>query len=448
MFLRGLLESGYEGEIYPVNPKATEISGLKSYPNVKDIPGPVDHVISLIPAHLTPQLIEDCGAKGVKTVHLFTAGFSESGEEEGARLEAELADIGRRVGVRVLGPNCMGIHCPKARLAFNIGFTRESKESGTIGFISQSGGHAVTAAEVGPVRGLRFSKIISYGNACDLDETELLEYLTHDPDTEVIAAYLEGVKDGPRFQRVLREAAQAKPVIVFKGGRTEAGTRAVSSHTGALAGSETIWDSLLKQAGVIRVYTLDELIDLLVAFSYMPPIRARNVGVIGVGGGASVEAADVCESAGLRVPLLPLEIRREIREFTPLAGSSVRNPVDTLEIWSPEAFSRTIELVAGWEGIDFLIIHLAVETNINRPEGRALLDAMIDSIITMRGRTGKPIAVVLRSSGIRLGLEVLCDVQQRCLEAGLPVFSSVDRAALAVSRFIQYHEGCLSARSA
>ena len=185
LWLRCAIDFGFGGELYPVNPKASDIMGLKCYPSIRDIPGPVDYAISLIPRHLVPQLLEDCGAKGVRTVHLFTAGFSETCEEEGIRLEEEVIRIAQNSGVRIIGPNCMGIYCPESGLSFNPNF---SKEGGGVGYISQSGGNARKLTESGGIRGLRFSKVISYGNASDLNEADFIEYLAHDPQTKVIAA--------------------------------------------------------------------------------------------------------------------------------------------------------------------------------------------------------------------------------------------------------------------
>ena len=257
-----LVRYEFEGRLYPVNPKVDEILGLKAYPNVRDIPGPVDHVICSIPAPLVPQLIEDCVAKGVKVVHMFTAGFSETGEEEGVRLEAKILQIAKRGGIRLIGPNCMGIYCPSSHISFDEAFP---KESGVVGFFSQSGANASELAHMGALRGIHFSKVVSYGNALDLNEVELLEYFIQDPETEIIAAYIEGVKDGQRFVRLLREAAQVKPTIVLKGGRTQSGTGAVASHTGSLAGEDEVFDALCRQMGAIRVYSLEELADVIQA---------------------------------------------------------------------------------------------------------------------------------------------------------------------------------------
>jgi len=439
-FLKGLLEFGYGGQIYPINPKANQIFGLKAYPNVKDVPGPVDHVISLIPAPLTPQLIEDCGAKGVKVVHLFTAGFGETGEEEGKRVEAELLAIARRGGVRLIGPNCMGIHYYKSRITFDMGLPEEAKEGGDVSFLSQSGANAISLVQMGSFRGLRFNKVVSYGNALDLNESDFLEHFTTDPDTKVICAYVEGIKDGPRFHRALMAAAAVKPVIILKGGRTEAGSGAAGSHTGALAGSEEIWGALFKQARAVRVYGMDELSDLLVAFRHLPPLTGRNVGVIGTGGGASVEAADHCESAGLFVPALPREIRRQLWEFTPIAGTSVRNPVDTISMFMPPDLSRTLELVASYAGIDFIIFHMELGISFLQGPGRVIVDTGIEALMETARKIDKPIVLVFRYSGRAQGISLLAETQEKCVKAGLAVFPSIERAALAVSRFTSYHE--------
>jgi acyl-CoA synthetase (NDP forming) len=440
-FLGGLKEFGYRGELYPINPKASEIMGLKAYANVREVPGPVDYVISMVPAPLTLQLVDDCGAKGVKVLHLFTAGFSETGDEEGGLMEKELVTRAGRTGLRIIGPNCMGIHYASERLTFNSGIQDEMCESGVISFLSQSGGNAVGLVHGGPNRGLRFNKIVSYGNAIDINESELMEHFATDPETEVIAAYIEGVKDGRRFQRVLRETAKAKPLILLKGGVTEAGTGAVNSHTGSLAGSSEMWDWLVQQAGAIRVYSMDELIDLLVAFSFLPPAIGRSAGIIGIGGGASVEAADLCESMGLQVPPLPMDVRKRLREFTPEAGTSVRNPVDTISMFFPEYFARTMEIVAQCPAIDFLIISQELGMSFLQDDmGKRLLNSIVETAISTADGLEKPVFIVPRFHGAPNRLPILGEVQARYLKEGFAVFPSIKGAALAINRFVQYQE--------
>lgn len=234
VFLRALIDAGFKGKIYAVSRERGEIFGFKIHPGINNIPDRVDYVISAIPAQDTPQLIIDCADKGVKAIHMFTAGFSEIADEEGEQLQSQIATMARQRGIPIIGPNCMGLYCPKTGLAFHPDMP---KESGPIGFISQSGGNAILAVREAGSRGVYFSKVISYGNACDLNESDFLEYLTHDPETRIIAAYIEGVKDGARFIEALKQATKVKPVIVYKGGITESGTRAVASHTGVIAGS-------------------------------------------------------------------------------------------------------------------------------------------------------------------------------------------------------------------
>jgi acyl-CoA synthetase (NDP forming) len=208
-FLNSLLDSGFKGQVYPLNPKGGELCGLKVYVSINDVPGPIEFIIACIPAHLTPQLIRDCAAKGVKAVSFFTAGFSETGSQEGRELEDRMLQAARAGGVRILGPNCVGIYHPKVGLSFASDLPREA---GRVAFICQSGGNAIYLVRSAAYRGVRFSKAVSYGNACDINESELLEYLVDDDETELVAAYIEGVKDGQRFYQALKKLSAAKPV--------------------------------------------------------------------------------------------------------------------------------------------------------------------------------------------------------------------------------------------
>jgi acyl-CoA synthetase (NDP forming) len=236
-FLDSLREFQFEGPLYLVNPKGGEISGIKVYQRFMDIPQNVDYVISTVPAKAAPGLIEECAQKCVKAIHFCTAGFSEMGEEEGVWLEPQLAELFRRTGIRIKGPNCMGIYCPGSRMSFDTDFP---KESGPVGFISQSDGNTSSLIRRVMSRGVRFSKVVSYGNGCDLNESDFLEYLAADSETKIIGLYIEGVMDGGRFLQTLHKAAEEKAVVLLKGGITEGGARAAASHTGSLAGSEAI----------------------------------------------------------------------------------------------------------------------------------------------------------------------------------------------------------------
>ena len=437
-YISWLRKLDFKGKIYPINPNSEEVLGIRAYPSISDAPPPVDYAISNISAPLVPQLAEDCVASGVRVLQLFTAGFSETGEEEGIRLEEELADIARRGNMRIIGPNCLGVYCPKTGLAFSgVDFPRES---GPVAFISQSGGNAGEMASIGCLRGIHFSKVISYGNACDLNETDFIDYFARDSDTAIITAYIEGVKNGPGFIKALREATRTKPVIMLKGGRTESGNRTVASHTNSLAGASTTWNALCKQFGVIQVNNLNELVDLLLAFLYVSVPKGRNVGIIGIGGGTSVQAADDCNAVGLFVPPLPQETRAELKKFTPKAGTSINNPIDSSMMFSPEECYRTIKITAACPSIDLLILYLLLDWPLRDSEGLNMVDAVIDSMISAGKATEKPIAIVLNSSGALPAWQGVLQLQEKCLQAGFPVFNTVGGAALAISRFIQYQE--------
>jgi len=437
-YMTSILDLGFKGKLYPINPKRSEVLGIKAYPTLRDAPRPIDYAISNIPARQVPQMVEDCLAAGVKVLQLFTAGFSETGEDEGIRLEEEMVRIARKGVVRIIGPNCLGVYYPKIGLAFNA--INMPKESGPVAFLSQSGGYANELTNIGGLRGIRFSKVVSYGNACDLNETDFLEYLAHDPDTEVIAAYIEGVKNGPGFVRALREATKRKPVVILKGGRTEAGTRAAASHTGALTGAVEVWDALCRQMGVLQVNNLDEMADLLLAFLHLPVPQGRNVCVIGLGGGVSVQAADDCNAAGLHVYPLPPEIRAELKKITPEAGTSIANPIDSILMFSPEEFYKTITITASCQQIDLLIVHMTLEFGISYTGGIELMQAVADNVIRAGKETGKPVAVVLRTAGALPIWQGFLELRERFHKAGFPVFPTIAGAAVALDRFVQYHQ--------
>lgn len=442
-FLLSLLELGVQ-KLYPVNPKYEEIEGLKCYASVLDIEGPVDHVISSVPAHIVPKLVDDCIAKGVKTIHFFTAGFRETGEEEMAVLEAQVVARATQAGIRVLGPNCMGLYVPESGLSFMPGFPAEP---GSVGFISQSGGNAGEMVYTAAARGIRFSKVVSYGNGADVDESELLEYLAEDPQTEIIAAYIEGVKDGRRFIRAMRRTATAKPLIVLKGGRTASGTRAVMSHTASLAGSIQVFDSLCRQVNAVRVQSVEEMADLTVAFRFMGAPAGAGVAVVGGGGGFSVFAADEIDDVGLQCPLLPEHTQAALREFNPAAGTSVRNPVDTIAIFEPPKLENTLRVIGEAQNIDAIMFHTSFSWGRGRrsaamfgPDPKAYMEMMIQQMTRAREASGTPIAVVLRPPLDLESMERVSAFQEKCWRAGFPVFPTIPRAASAIAKTLRWHQ--------
>ena len=443
-FLLSLMELRFPA-VYPVNPKYQEIEGLRCYASVLDIDGPVDHVISSVPARIVPQLVEDCIAKGVRSVHFFTAGFRETGDDEMADLETQVVGSLTGSAIRVFGPNCMGLYVPESKLAFMPGFPAEV---GPVGFISQSGGNAGEMVYTAAVRGIRFSKVVSYGNASDIDESELLSYLAADPQTDVICAYIEGVKDGRRFFEAMREAAGVKPVVVLKGGRTASGTRAVMSHTASLAGSLEVFDSLCRQVNAVRVNSVEEMADLAVAFRYMRAPDGPGVAVVGGGGGFSVFAADEIDDAGLQCPVLPEQTQKALGEINPVAGTSVCNPVDTIAIFEPPKLEQTLRLIGEAENIDVILYHTSFSWGRGR-RSMAMLGAdpvhymqmRVQQMVKAREASGTPIVVVLRPPLDVESMERTAAFQEKCWQAGFPVFPTIPRAANTIAKVLRWSRG-------
>ncbi|OGP93958.1 MAG: hypothetical protein A2157_02195 [Deltaproteobacteria bacterium RBG_16_47_11] len=435
-FLDSLLEFRFKGQIYLVNPRGGEIHGLKVYKSLDDISGEVDYVISTVPAQAALNLVEECAGKGVRAIHFCTAGFSETGEEGRKRLEAELAELSREKGVRIIGPNCMGIYCPDSGLSFHTDFP---KESGSVGFISQSGGNAIDLIRLVMWRGVRFNKVVSYGNACDLNESDFLEYLGSDPYTKIVALYIEGVKDGRRFRQALTKAADQKVIILLKGGTTTGGTRAVAGHTGALAGNDAIWDALCKQLRVIRVHSMDQLADTLVTLSFMDVPRGRNVALIGVGGGASVLITDEFEKRGLNVPPLPQTIRSYIQEFTPIAGNILRNPIDCSQtLTETKNIVRILDIISSWSAIDFLVGFLRPSQA--SPSVRGAMVQMVEKMLNKSKAASKPMAVMLEPSILPKEAKEVFSFIQEFVSFKLPVYFSFSSAADALNLVLNYYE--------
>lgn len=442
LFLDSFLASGFEGRIYAVNSRGQEVSGMKAYAGIMELPEPVDHVVCCIPAPAVPGFVRQCGAKGVKAVSIFTAGFSETGTGEGRRLEGEVARAARETGVRVIGPNCLGVYVPRIGLSYTSDFPRQS---GSVAYICQSGGNSVYVTRAAGYRGVRFSKVISYGNACDINESELLEYMARDEDTRAVAIYIEGVRDGPRFYRALSQVAREKPVVVLKGGHTGAGARAAASHTGSLAGSDEVWHELLQQAGAIRVYSLEELVDVLVTMSLLPAPAGRRLGVFGGGGGATVLGVDDWSRHGFVLPPLPSAILQEIRASVPTeAGLILHNPIDLSSFAYSERFYGLIRtLMTCQDFADLSVIHIGFGQAawFSTSAFDAEINFFREAVIKLKSETNRPLALVMQylitGWDWQKGID---DLQQGCAEAGVPVYHSMAGAARAVDRVLRLHE--------
>jgi len=462
-YIEPLLKMGYQGKIYAINPKGGEILGLPVYRSLRDVPGPVDHVVSCVPAQETLGLLEECREVGTRVLQLYTAGFAETGEPELIELQRRLVEKARRYGIRILGPNCMGIYYPKSGISFCLNYPTTV---GSIGLISQSGSNSTYIIRSAVVRGLYFSKAVSYGNACDINECDLLDYLADDPETKVIAAYIEGTSDGQRLRKVLARAASIKPVVIYKGGYTEGGTRAAASHTGALAGSAAVWSGFLKQVGAIEVHTVDETVDMLAALLRMRPPRGLNTCAIGNGGGASLLATDELERAGFRLPPIPPDIRERLKELIPLAGSMIRNPMDASPLFGAEQ-ARLINRpgMTGWENalrearylrgdggigdfmaalddwpeIDSLIFHYSLDSLPGIIRDWIIATGSGPPIVAAK-ECHLPVATVVHFIANEDSWLPSLKTQRMCIEAGFPLFLSMRGAARAIRRLVEFNK--------
>jgi acyl-CoA synthetase (NDP forming) len=428
---------GYKGKLYPVNPKATSILGLQAYPTLNDIQGKVDYAILNLATSLVPKALEECASKGVKVAHVFTSGFAEVGTDEGKRLQKEIREIHERTGIRLIGPNCMGVHSPEGGMSF----ANLPKKTGHAALISQTGAGAARTIIYGSNRAIYFGKAISYGNAVDLDSPDYLDMLADDPKTEYIAMYIEGVKDGRGLFRAAQKClAKRKPLVILKAGLTEAGRQAAISHTGALAGSEQGWDAFFAQTGAIKVSTLEELVDQLMALQYISKIEGRRVGLIGRGGGPGVIATEICERVGLKVPPLSEAVRAQLRKITTGAGSIVRNPVEVGvgRVGAQQGYIDAFRILANSQEIDIILTHLNPEAFILYGGSAEWLNGSIDPLIDSFQKLSKPVALVLPSGETPESRDIVQKAWARCAEAGLAVFRSYESAAHAVSNLAGY----------
>lgn len=436
-FVTSLQEIGFRGPIYLIHPTAPAIRGLKCYPRLTDIADDVDYVISSVPARFVPQLLEDCIAKNVKVLHLFTAGFTETGDAERAKMEQAVVARAREAGIRIIGPNCMGLYVPESRLAMMQG---QIPEPGPVGMVSQSGMNAGEFVRYALPRGVRCSKVISFGNGSDLKAADFFEYLTDDPKTEIIVAYLEGIQDGPRLARAIRRAGATKPVAILKAGRTEAGSRAANSHTASLAGSLQVFDGLCKQAGALRVESLEELVDVAVTFQFVKRLKGPNVVVIGGGGGASVLAADDLAASGLQVPPLLPETQEALAKVTHEAGTSIRNPIDTTSLWEEEGFEASMRACVDAPNADVVLMHTAWGMG---PSARAgdpyeRMRKQAATLARLQKESGKPIVVAVREPTQPEGFEQTQEFVQICAREGIATYPSIARAARGLGRLLEW----------
>ncbi|MGP8079807.1 MAG: CoA-binding protein [Dehalococcoidales bacterium] len=436
-YVSALLKLGFKGKIYPVHPKHGEVFGLKCYPGVRDIPENVDFVISTIPATQVLNLVDDCALKGVKCIHFYTARFSETGRKDAIELEREVLRRAKNAGIRIIGPNGMGVYYPAWGMSWT---TNISNQPGSMGFISQSGSVAFEIIETAEIRGMHFSKAFSYGNAVDFNECDYLEYLGQDAATKLIVIYIEGVRDGKRFLEILRKTTLNKPVIILKGGRGKSGTRATASHTASLAGSMAVWQTAMEQTGTVSVAHVEELIDVAAAFYFLPAAYGNHVGVAGGGGGGSVMAADLCEEAGLNVIPLPDEIREELKKEGNPVWDWVTNPVDFSIGPRDSAHGHITKMMVENPNFDLNIIFIDPQRNRYSLTSDALLNEF-----PLADLIKKPLLAVLLDWGrgttdddiVRNNL--INELKTRLIQMHIPTYPTVVRAANAADKMINFY---------
>jgi acetyl coenzyme A synthetase (ADP forming)-like protein len=350
-----LLDGGFNGPVYPVNPSAEVIQSVSAYKSILDIPGPVDLAVIVVPAKLTMQAARECAQKGVHGMVVITAGFAETGPA-GKEMQRELLAIARESGIRVIGPNCMGVINTGDDVRMNATFSPNAPLKGNVGFLSQSGALGLAVIEYANSLSLGLSTFISVGNKADLSGNDFIQYWAEDPATDVIALYLESLGNPRKFARITRRVGRQKPILVVKSGRSSAGARATSSHTGALLGaSDVTVDALFKQAGVIRTDTLGEFFDVATLLANQPRPKGNRVAILTNGGGPGILCADACESDGLVVPQVPDDIKAKLAEFLPPAAG-LNNPVDMIAAAPGESYRDALKILAEWDGIDAVII--------------------------------------------------------------------------------------------
>jgi acyl-CoA synthetase (NDP forming) len=438
-WVKRLIDFGYKGKIYPINPKANEIYGLKAYPRVCDVPYPVDYAILNIPAYFVPQALQDCVNKDIKFVHCYSAGFGENGTDKGKRLEAEIAAIAQKGGVRLLGPNCMGVYCPESGMTFSEDFP---KVKGRIALVSQSGAEATRLVFLCQDVNLYFSKVVSYGNAADLDATDFLEYLVQDRDTDIIALYIEGIKNGPAFISAVKKCMENKPVIILKAGLTKNGAKASALHTASMPGSKTVWNTLFKETGAISALTIDEAADIIQGLTRIKNIYGRRVAIVGRGGGIGVIATDICERAGLIVPPFSRETQEKLMQIRPDAGAMFRNPVEPklgLE-GAGEFYLKGLPIIDEDNKTDIILIHMAIDVYgghtpdliQNVTDSAYALCAAADSI-------SKPIVAALFTGGHMDTLQATAAARDILTKAGIAVFTGVESAARVINKINKFY---------
>jgi acetyltransferase len=429
--LWGLRERGYAGSVFPVNPRYDSIGDLTCYPTILDVPGDVDMVIISVPASSVAEVLGQCGEKGVKAAVIFTAGFSEIGAE-GEALQQKITDLARAHGIRILGPNCLGImNLSNSVMASFAHIVEMEPVAGTLGLVTQSGAFGAMIYAEATQAGVGCSSFTSVGNEADTEFADFASYLIDDPATDVIGGYLEGARDGAKLRRVAEDALAArKPIVMLKVGRSASGARAASSHTGSLAGDDEIYDAFFRQMGIVRIEALSELTSFATLHRSGRSFRGRRVAILSGSGGYGVMVADKCEGLGLSVPELGPATRAKLHQFLPAFGSA-RNPIDLTAQAARDSsmLGNCLRTLAEDDDIDIILAHAIFM----EPAGKQ----MAKEIVEIYQATDKAL-VLMSPARINAGLQTEC--LDLIGQAGIPVLSNGLEAAAAAERLAWYQE--------
>ena len=432
-----ILKGGYKGTLYPVNPNAKSILSVKAYPSIQDIPDPVDLAMIILPPKLALKATEEAIQKGIQGVVIVSAGFREVGGE-GLEIENKVVSLCREVNIPLIGPNCLGVINPLPTTQLNASFSTRMPKAGNISFISQSGALCTAVLDFAADRDFGFSKFISIGNKADVDELDLLQYFHQDQDTEVIMIYLEELRRGPEFIEVVKEITcgdiRPTPVLVIKSGRTAAGAAAAASHTGALAGTEAVYDAIFKQAGIIRVDSIDELFDFASAFAYknetqMGKLRRKvptgnRVAIVTNAGGPGIVATDMTVSSGLKLAKFNEETIEALASHLP-STANLHNPVDVIGDAAQDRYENALGAVIRDEGVDGALVILT-------PQSMTDVLGTAEAITGIARRSNKPILCCF------MGIFDVSSGVKYLQEHGIPVFSFPENAAKAFGALYRY----------
>ncbi|MCS7185800.1 MAG: acetate--CoA ligase [Armatimonadetes bacterium] len=425
--LSNLLMGQFTGVVYPVNPKAKAICGVRSYSSILEIPDSVDLAVVIVRAPLVPQVLEECGQKGVKGAIVISAGFKETGIE-GAKLEAQVREIVHHYGIALVGPNCLGVINTDPNYRLNASFAKEMPLPGNIAFISQSGALCTAVLDYAKGQGIGFSKVISLGNKADVNENDFLAYLWRDPQTQVILMYVEELSEGRRFLQLAREITGEgdgrKPILALKAGRTPAGARAVASHTGSLAGSDEVYEALFAQAGVLRADTVEDLFEYAIAFANQPLPSGKRTVIITNAGGPGIMATDACVRYGLELAQLSEQTLEQLREKLP-PHASLQNPIDLIGDAQHDRYEAALDAVLEDPNTDAIIVLLT-------PQAMTDIENIAHVIVQASKRKSKPIlACFMGLVDISAGVKIL-------KENGVPSYSFPEDAVRALSAMVRY----------